>query len=139
MRSARAVRWFSIAFLLATLPCCSSKKEEVKFAPYSAEAASVTGKPLVILATADWCNPCQRLHREALSDADVKTALDSFTRLEIDHSSRSDRTNEVLVGLKIDGLPTLVFYDAQGTEVARLEGARSAEEVIAAAKKASGR
>lgn len=42
---------------------------------YSIEQASeqshTTGKPMLVLVTADWCPPCQTLKRGALSDAKV--------------------------------------------------------------------
>jgi thiol:disulfide interchange protein len=133
----RSAPWVLVALLIAS--GCSEKKDEVRFAPYSAEAATAAGRPVVVLATADWCNPCQKLHRGALSDATVKAALEPFSRLEIDHSSRGERSSQMLSGLKIDALPTLLFLDARGTEVARLVGDQTASEIIDAAKKASGR
>jgi thiol:disulfide interchange protein len=122
--------------------CSHSKKDEVGFVPYDKkvfDAARAEGKPILVFATADWCPPCRTLHRGALTDPGVKTALEPFARLEIDCSDREDtKVGAILDGMNISGLPTLVFIDRSGTEVERLEGPRPAQTIIAAAKKASG-
>lgn len=131
----------SAAAILVSSCSAKSATDRVKFEPYNAKAlmtARGAGKPVVVYATADWCGYCQRLDAGALSETSVKTALDSFARLEIDNTSRDPRTGAVLIDMNVEGLPTLIFKDKDGTEVARLVGDQPAEAIIAAAKKASG-
>ena len=129
-----------LACLMIVLLGCA-KKEEVKFAAFddaSFQAAKAMGKPAVVFATADWCPPCRELHRGALTDEDVKKALEPFARLEIDCSDKSDRSNnDKLRQFGLHYLPALVFFDRSGNETDRFEGPPPAKTIIAAAKKAS--
>ena len=55
-----------------------------------------TGKPALVLFTADWCPPCKQLKSETLSDAKVKVAIAaSFTPVVVDLSDRDGPNNRV--------------------------------------------
>jgi thiol:disulfide interchange protein DsbD len=129
----------AVAFLLCG--CSKPESSRVTFAAYDAkafEAARAEKLPIVIYVTADWCAACQKLGREALWDAKVKEALEPFARLKVDYSDRDDkRTKALLVSLKVEMLPTLIFIDKRGAEAARLSKERSVEAILEAAAKAA--
>jgi thiol:disulfide interchange protein DsbD len=130
----------AVVVALAASSCSRGPEAIVTFAPYSKEAfdaAREKGQPVVVFATAEWCGPCQRLHHGALADPEVKAAMDPLTRLEIDGTPRSRSIEPLLDAHKITAYPTLVFYDAGGREVDRIEGPEPSEMLIAAARKAA--
>jgi thioredoxin:protein disulfide reductase len=139
MKSRIAIIASLVAWSLGSGAC--SKADPVIFSPYSRDAldaAHASHKPAIVFATAAWCGPCQRLHHGALSDPEVKAALDPFTRLEIDYSDRSAAKTPALEEHRIEGFPTLVFFSPSGQELDRLVGPYPSDAIIAAAKKAQG-
>ena len=72
-----------------------------------------------------------------MCDREVKTALEPFARLVVDVTDRSDRNAvAVLAEMEVRGLPTLVFFDAEGNETGRVVGPQPAAAILAAAKRA---
>jgi thiol:disulfide interchange protein len=70
----------------------------------------------------------------------VKAALEPFARLVVDVSDRSDRNaGAILAEMEVRGLPTLLFFDAEGNETGRIVGPQPAAAVLAAAKRAQTR
>lgn len=60
--------------------------------------------------------------RGPLSQPSVRQALQNFVRLRIDYTDRSPHTGSVMGDLNISSLPSFVFLDGGGQEVARIEG-----------------
>jgi len=90
-----------------------------------------TGKPVLVMATADWCMPCQTLKRGALSDPRVTAwiadhaiaAYADFTDAETPEAQRAQRL------LAVDGYPTLLIL-RDGEVVSRRVGAVSAASLL---------
>ena len=142
--TARILIGIAIACVLAS-GCSESKSPAslVTFTPYSQnafDAALGKGAPVVVLGTApSWCHYCVLLQKGAFSDPGVKAALDPFTKLVIDFSDKAPAEKAMLIAQQMTtGLPALVFYDAKGNEVARVEGNQPASAIIELAKKATG-
>jgi thiol:disulfide interchange protein len=141
IRLSTAAACVAAVLALALASCSARSPQLVKFDPYSKpafDAAIAKHQPVVVFATADWCGYCEQLHHGALADPTVKTALDAFARLEIDHSGRGALTASYLEENSISGLPTLIFFHPEKGEVARFSGNQPASEILAAAKKAAG-
>jgi len=84
-------------------------------------------RPVLAFATADWCGPCQVFKRGALRDAGVRREIVARTvpvYLDVDENK------EVAGRLKVFSIPALVIV-RDGSPVAKLEGVRSAGEVVA--------
>jgi thiol:disulfide interchange protein DsbD len=83
-----------------------------------------SGKPALVLFTADWCPACRQLESQVLSKSDVQQYLkENFTLLVVDLSKRSDAASgERARECGIRSIPTLVLYDVQGQERARTHG-----------------
>jgi thiol-disulfide isomerase/thioredoxin len=88
------------------------------------ERAEESGKPVLALATADWCGPCQRLKRGALADERVAGVIAERTEpVYVDLTDMDDPVAaDAARRLGIGPIPTLVLIE-DGAEIARLEGA----------------
>ncbi len=90
------------------------------------DQSSQSGMPVLAFATADWCGPCQKFKKSALSDTGVITWIKDNT-----HPTLLDCTgaNPDAARLGISGLPTLMLL-RDGREIARLEGGVGAQDLI---------
>lgn len=89
-----------------------------------------TGMPVLVLATADWCPPCQSMKRRTLSDKKIQRWISENTiPVVVDLSDRSSPPPEAEL-LRVRSLPALLLL-RDGKEVARLEGAVSENKLLA--------
>ncbi len=103
------------------------------------EQAKQEGQPVMIYFHADWCVPCIELDRYTFRDTRVSESAESFIRTKVDwteYASVDDQLESEAALLKeqytIYGLPTIVFIDAEGNEVAesRVVGYLDPEDFI---------
>lgn len=104
----------------------------VTWTPYDAQqiaAARAAGKPAVMDFYADWCLPCKELDHKTFTDRAVAAELDRFVRLKVDLTKPD---NALAKQYAIIGVPTLVFLDGTGKEVAdaRLTGFEPPEDFL---------
>lgn len=90
-----------------------------------------SGKPVLALATADWCGPCQALKRGALSDPRVAAWIEeqtvpAYVDLTDANDPEASRAGRLL---GVSGIPTLVLLE-DGGEVGRISGAVSADRLL---------
>lgn len=88
-----------------------------KFAKSYAEAAKLakeSGKPLLLIFSAEWCGPCQRNLNEVYPSAAVKPYHDDFVwaYLDVDVKSNAEAAEAFGVG----GIPHTQFVNAEGTK-----------------------
>ncbi|HED53976.1 MAG TPA: thioredoxin [Phycisphaerales bacterium] len=84
----------------------------------ASQRSDKSGKPLLILATASWCGPCQSFKRGALSDESVGQLITETTEpvyLDIDEHPDEARS------LGINSIPTLILV-RDGQVVSRTTG-----------------
>lgn len=95
------------------------------------EQSKTSGKPALVLFTADWCPPCQELKREVLSDQTVQATIESrFTPVIVDLSDRGGPNDRIAQDYSVQGIPTLIQFDARGKELKRTHG-MGANEMVA--------
>ena len=100
----------------------------VQWSKYDASAlaaARASGKPVAIDFYADWCLPCKELDHKTFTDPRVVSELDRFVRVKADLTVAEDATTKALTKqYAILGVPTIVFIDSKGNEIAdaRLTG-----------------
>lgn len=74
--------------------------------------ASNKGKVVMVKFEADWCQLCQRMDRETLSDERVQAALREIIAIRVDMDSAQGREMGRRRG--VVGLPTLLFFAPEG-------------------------
>lgn len=88
------------------------------------------GRPVMLDLYADWCVTCKELDKKTLSHPDVVQALSRAMLLKADVTANEDRHAQLLKQLNVLGLPSILFFDAQGKEIvdARVTGFMDAQE-----------
>jgi thiol:disulfide interchange protein len=98
------------------------------------QRARATNKPILFDFTADWCAPCHQLDGEVFQDAQFARAINrSFVPVRVvDRKTEEGRNTPAVAALQkrygVNGFPTLIFAEANGTERARMEGFRGVKE-----------
>jgi len=79
-----------------------------------------TGKPALVLFTADWCPACKQFESQVLADAKVKKYLsEHYTLVVVDLSDRDGPNNARAKEFGVRAIPTLILYNTSGKEVSR--------------------
>jgi thiol:disulfide interchange protein len=86
----------------------------------SVRRSQSTRKPALVLYTADWCPACRWFESNVLVRGDVRSYMESrYTPIMVD-LTRPDSPNQAFARqYKIDVIPTLVLYNADGRELSR--------------------
>jgi thiol:disulfide interchange protein DsbD len=94
--------------------------------------ARETGKPLMIDFYADWCAACKELDHKTYSDPRVLERLKDFVSVKLDFTESTPETREWTEKYEIVGLPTIIFYDAEGNllPAKRLIGFKGPKEFL---------
>jgi thiol:disulfide interchange protein DsbD len=92
--------------------------------------AAAHGKPVLLDLYADWCVACKEFEHKTFSDPDVRARFDDMVLLQADVTANDDTDVELLNGLNVLGLPTLIFFDSAGNEISgqRVTGFMGPEE-----------
>ena len=137
------------AALLTLLVACSKPSEDVaspKGAAASTEHGAVAwkhaatdaqvdaafaqarqdGKPLFLYWGAKWCPPCNQLSATLFNRNDFIERSRAFAPVYIDGDSPG--AQKLGARFKVRGYPTMVVFNAQGTELTRLPGEVDAEQ-----------
>ncbi|WP_373100508.1 MULTISPECIES: protein-disulfide reductase DsbD [Pasteurellaceae] len=67
---------------------------------------------------ADWCVACKEFEQYTFTDPQVRTAFENVLLLQVDMTKNSPQNTELTEKLKVIGLPTILFFNAQGEEIA---------------------
>jgi thiol:disulfide interchange protein len=87
--------------------------------------------PLVVYLRADWSAAALEMDRNVWSDPRILIGPHLVVPVRIDVTDGPDA--ELWADeFRVQALPATIFFDAEGRETMRFEGARSVEEVLAA-------
>lgn len=92
----------------------------------AADVSRQTGRPVLVLATADWCGPCQALKRGALSDPGVAAYLSEHTVPVYLEDGVNPRE---IAALGVEVYPTTVILQ-NGEVLGVIRGGASAEDYL---------
>jgi thiol:disulfide interchange protein DsbD len=82
--------------------------------------ANMQGKTVMVDLYADWCIACKEFEKYTFSDKQVQQALSNTVWLQIDMTEFDSANNGELVKYyNILGLPSILFFDLQGNELAK--------------------
>ncbi|QDW34985.1 MULTISPECIES: protein-disulfide reductase DsbD [Yersinia] len=97
-----------------------------------AALAQAQGKPVMLDLYADWCVACKEFEKYTFSDEQVQRQLADTLLIQADVTANSAEHAAMLKKLNVLGLPTILFFDAQGNEVtaARVTGFMDAAEFL---------
>lgn len=87
-------------------------------------------KPTLYIFSAQWCAPCQRMHKEALDDSEVRVMLQRMEYYLVDLDTTKDGKAIYRKHARTGGVPELVLYDNQGKLIARQAGYETVEGMI---------
>lgn len=81
-----------------------------------AALAGAKGKPVILDLYADWCVACKEFEKYTFSDPQVQKALSDAVLLQADVTANNADDKALLKHLQVLGLPTILFFDANGVE-----------------------
>ncbi|HCT5131910.1 TPA: protein-disulfide reductase DsbD [Aeromonas hydrophila] len=81
------------------------------------QLAAARGKPVLLDLYADWCVACKEFEHKTFSNPAVRERFGQMVLLQADVTANDDADVELLNGLNVLGLPTLIFFDRAGNEV----------------------
>ncbi|MEX1063483.1 MAG: cytochrome c biogenesis protein CcdA, partial [Balneolaceae bacterium] len=110
------------AVLIGILLIQNLQKEGITWEVYTddkLEQAVESGTPVMMDFYADWCIPCLELERSTFTDPEVIDATREFKRFRVDMTQyESDWSERLRNRFNIAGVPTVLFLDEKGEEVA---------------------
>lgn len=86
-------------------------------AELDAALAQNRGRITMLDLYADWCVACKEFEKYTFSDPQVQAALGAIQLLQADVTGNSAQDSELLKRLQVLGLPTILFFDANGVEI----------------------
>jgi thioredoxin:protein disulfide reductase len=138
------LRIIGIAAAVVAVMLALPKKieEQIAWQPYSEASLAVAqkeGKGVIIDTFADWCIPCKELDQSTFTDSGVKKEAERFITLKLDLTSTDANSDAGRARQRfgIRGVPTVLFLDSTGKELAdlRLEGFEKSSAFLARMKK----
>lgn len=110
----------------------------IRWMPYSDEAlaeAKAQGLPVIIDVAAEWCLPCKEMEATTFRHPAVGSEASNFRMLKLDMTAEGEENDRLTAQFLIRGVPTTLFFAADGQEVDRRVGYVSAEEMLEAMRR----
>ena len=82
-------------------------------------AANANGKTVMVDLYADWCVACKEFEQYTFPDANVVKALSNTVWMQMDLTDNTPERQDVFDTFNVLGLPTILFFDRDGNEIAK--------------------
>ena len=94
-------------------------------------ASEETGKPILVLYTADWCPPCQYMKKSVFTDGAVEEYMrDEFICVKIDLTEQASENQRIASEFDVRSIPTIHIFDQDGRQIDHLLGVLEAPEFL---------
>ena len=90
------------------------------------------GKPVMLDFYADWCVSCKEMERFTFADPQVAAQMQQIVLLKADVTANTEADSALLKRFGLFGPPGIIFFDAQGKELAdlRIIGFQPAQQFL---------
>jgi len=101
------------------------------------QLSQAQGKITMVDLYADWCVACKEFEKYTFTDPQVRQEFSQFRLVQANVTANSAQDNALLTHLNVLGLPTLLFFDANGHEIpdSRVTGYMNASQFLAHLRK----
>jgi len=86
------------------------------------------GKPMLVFFTAEWCQYCHQMAKEAFVHQQVVSLSERFVCILVD----ADKEPEVCRNFRVQGYPTIQFLSPRGVPLNRIVGKKPGHQVTMA-------
>ncbi len=95
--------------------------------------ARTAGKPVMLDFFAEWCVACKLMERDVFAKASVHAALAGYVVLQLDATDNNDANQALLMQYGVMGLPSILFFRPDGTELKdeRIQGEQTEAGFVA--------
>jgi thiol:disulfide interchange protein len=95
------------------------------------DTAGQDARPVMVKFYTDWCGVCRKMDSEVFTKVNVQEALqDGFVAVKV-NPEKSDGGARLAEQYRVEGFPTMVFLNADGSEIHRVVGYRDPTDLIA--------
>lgn len=81
------------------------------------ESAKAQNKTIMLDFFAEWCAACYEFEDQIFTDKKIQQALSNTVLLQADVTKNDEHDVELLMEYQVLGLPTIMFFDANGNEL----------------------
>jgi len=92
-------------------------------------AAAESGMPVMMDFWAEWCAACNELDHKTYNQDEILRLAKRFVAIKMDMTRRSPENDAINRKYGVVGMPTVIFFDAQGTELERFSGFKDAADL----------
>ena len=94
------------------------------------QVAQAENKMMMIDTSADWCVACKELDEYTFSTPEVAGRLKDFVLVKLDFTKKDEANETLRKSLNVIGMPTVIFFNPDGSEVNRFSGFKKKGEFI---------